>query len=229
MGFKMSEIKLKKENETTSDKVNGFLEKNRVVLFSILGVVVAAIVILAVVLSVSSKSAEKTIAAVDEITYTLTKDSASLEEADLTARLESAMEAVTPYLNKGGVGGVRANMLAGELAFVKKDYEKAYDYWTAALSKGKKSYTAPICAYNTAVCAEELGKLDVACENYKKAADNKDFIMKAHAKFSLGRVYEALNDSEKALETYKGLIDETPNDSWAKLAKSRVLALELNK
>lgn len=216
-----------KEKKTNSEKLDGFLEKNKKWLFAVLAVAVIGVIAFAVVVSVSAKSAEKTIAAVDEITYTLTKNSADLEDAELSARRAAAVEAVAPYLGKSGVGGVRANMLAAELAYSDKDFAGALEYWTAAASKGKKSYTAPLCYYNMGACSEELGKLSDAAEYYKKAADDKEFVLKSHAMFSLGRVYEALNDKDKALETYNALVNESPDDTWAKLAKTRVLALGL--
>lgn len=220
----MADLKLKEE-KTNTEKLNGFLEKNKKVLFALLAVVVVAVIAFAVVVSVSSKNAEKTIAAVDEISYVLTKNSSGLEESELSARRDAALEAVKPYLGKSGIGGVRANMFAAELSFSKEDFASALTYWNAAVSKGKKAYTSPLCFYNMGVCAEELGNFAEAAGYYKEAADTDGFILKSHAMFSLGRVYETLNDKDSALEAYNALVNESPDDTWAKLAKTRVLAL----
>lgn len=216
----------KTEKKSVSEKLNGFLEKNRVCLFAVLGVAVAAVIVYAVCVSVNAKSTEKALSAIDEITYVLTKDSDGIEDSEAASRRATAKDAVAPYLSKGGVTGVRANMLAAEIAFQDKDYAAALDYWTAAGAKGKKAYTAPLAYYNVGVCNEQLGKLEDAAANYKKAADS-DFVLKSHALFSLGRVYEAMNDSAKAAEAYNTLISASPEDTWAKLAKSRVMDMKL--
>ncbi|MCQ2584294.1 MAG: tetratricopeptide repeat protein [Treponema sp.] len=216
-----------KEKTTVSSKLNSFLEKNRVWLFTVLGVLVAAVVVCIVVVSVSAKSAEKTLTAVDEITYEFTKDSSSLSDDEMAAKRASALSAVEPYLTKGGVGGVRANMLAADLYFQGKNYSSALECYKAAVSKGKKSYTAPLSYFNMAVCCEELGNNAEAVENYKVAAEFKGFVLRSHALFSTGRVYEAMNDYAKAAEAYNTLIEATPNDSWAQLAKTRVMDMKL--
>lgn len=212
----------KKEKKSSSETLNGFLEKNKVILFSVLGALVAAVVIYVVVVSVSAKSTEKSLTVIEEVTYKLT-DASEVSESELAA----ALEGVTPYLSKGGVVGVRANMVAAEVAFQKKDYAAALDYWKAAGAKGKKSYTAPLTYFNMAVCCEELGNLSEAADSYKKAADVSDFVMKAHALFSLGRVYEALNENEKAAEAYNSLVSANPEDSWAKVAKTRLIDMKI--
>lgn len=217
---------MSENKETVSTKLNSFLEKNKVWLFTLLGVLVAAVVVCSVVISVSAKSADKTVAAVEEITYEFVKDS-DLSDDEMAAKRTAALEAVKPLLSKGGVGGVRANMLAAELYFQGKDYSSALECYNAVVSKGKKSYTAPLAYYNMAVCNEELGNLAEAAANYSAAADFEGFVLKAHALFSLGRVYEAMNDSAKAAEAYNKLIEATPSDSWAMLAKTRVMDLKI--
>ncbi|MCQ2572411.1 MAG: tetratricopeptide repeat protein [Treponema sp.] len=216
----------KNEKTTSSEKLNSFIEKNRVCLFTVLGVLVVAVICYTIVLSVSSKSKEKALSQIDEITYVLTKDSAGLEDAELEAKRAVALEAVTPFLNKGGVAGVRANMLAADLAFQAKDFAKAFDYYAAAASKSKKSYTAPLAYYNMGVCAEQLGNAEDAIANYKKASDSEGFVLKSHALFSLGRAYESKNDNEKAAEAYNSIINGSPDDIWANVAKTRLLDMK---
>lgn len=216
-----------KEKTTVSSKLNGFLEKNRVWLFTVLGVLIVAVVVSIIAVSVSAKSADKILTAVDEITYNFTKDSSGLSDAEMEAKRATALSAVEPYLTKGGVGGVRANMLAADLYFQGKNYSSALECYKAAVSKGKKSYTAPLSYFNMAVCQEELGNYAEAVENYKAAADFEGFVLRSHALFSTGRVYEAMNDSAKAAEAYNSLIESSPNDSWAQLAKTRVMDMKI--
>ncbi len=136
------------------------------------------------------------------------------------------LDEIQPYLNKKNVVGVRANMLAASIAFQKKDYENSKTYWLAAFASGKKSYTAPVCKYNAAVCCEELGDNTKAAEYYESASDAKDFLLVTHCLFSLGRVKEALNDFTGAAVAYNKLVDKYPDDEWTNVAQSRLIALK---
>ena len=96
-------------------------------------------------------------------------------------------------------------------------------------AKGKKSYTAPLSYFNAATCYEKLGELDKAMSYYEKAAKAKDFGMASHAEFNFARVKEAAGDVDGALEVYNSVVAKYPNDTWAALAKSRIIVLEANK
>ena len=216
----------REKSQTSSGKLNTYLEKNKHVL--VIGLVAAIVLLVGfiVVSNVISKGTVKNLTAIDEISYTLTNESASLEDAELDARRSAALESLAAYTSKGGIVGARANLLCAELVYQQTKYEEAVTYWKAAASKAPKSYLAPLALYNAATCYEELNNLEEAAANYKASADNKDFAMKAHAAFSYGRVLEAQGLYNDAAAAYTKLNDELPDDTWAKLAKTRILTLK---
>lgn len=216
------------QNNENSSKVTitNFVSKNKKILIIIVIAVVVAVAGFVCGSVVGSKAKQKDLAAVDAISYALTNESISLEADELNARRDTAMADLEKYTKKGGVVGVRANMLAAEIAYQRSEYEAAVTYWTAVASKDKKAYTAPIASFNVASCYEQLGKLDEAAVNYKKAADSKDFVLVTHAKFSYGRVLEAQGKYAEAVAAYTDLNDTNPNDTWAKIAKTRIIALQ---
>lgn len=217
------------EKATIGEKVSNFLNSRRVIFTSVLVVAVVAVVVYAVSATLITKSNEKGLESIDGITYKLTKDSVNLSEEELEARRTAALDSLTALVKKGGVVGVRANILAGEITYSQKKYDDAAKYWVSAAAKGKKSYTAPLAYFNAATCYEELGNLPEAIVYYEKAASAKDFGMASHAEFNLARVKEANGDAEGALEAYNSVVEKYPNDSWAALAKSRIIALSVNK
>ena len=215
------------EDLTFSKKMNAFLEKNRKIVIGVFGALLLAIIAFIVVEIVISKTATKNLAAVDALSFELTDGSGTLEEADLATRRDSVLEKLVPYTKKSGVAGVRANMLAAEIEYQKKNYEEALAYWDNAAAKGKKAYTASLAYYNKGVCLELLNRLDEAAESYKIASDDDEFLLKSHALFSYGRVLEASGKYAEAVEAYQKLNDEYPDESWTNLAKTRILELKI--
>ena len=214
------------EEMTASKKLAGFIEKNKKAFIAILIVLVCCLIGYIIFASVAKSNKSKNLQALDEISYELTSKSSDLEDAEIEARIATALEKAAPLTKKGGVVGARANMFCAELAFRQEKYEDAANYWKDAAAKAKKSYLAPISYFNLATCYENLGNVDAAMENYKLAADNNDFVMRTHAMFSYGRILEAKADYAKAAAAYTELNDNFPSDSWAKLAKSRLISLK---
>ena len=214
------------EEMTASKKLAGFIEKNKKAFIAILIVLVCCLIGYIIFATVAKSNKSKNLQALDEISYELTSKSSDLEDAEIEARIATALEKAAPLTKKGGVVGARANMFCAELAFKQEKYEDAANYWKDAAAKAKKSYLAPISYFNLATCYENLGNVDAAMENYKLAADNNDFVMRTHAMFSYGRILEAKADYAKAAAAYTELNDNFPSDSWAKLAKSRLISLK---
>lgn len=214
------------EEMTASKKLAAFIEKNKKAFIAILIVLVCCLIGYIVFASIAKSNKAKNLQTLDEISYEFTSKSNDLEDAEIDARIATALEKAAPLTKKGGVVGARANMFCAELAFTQEKYDDAANYWKAAADKAKKTYLAPIACFNLAVCYENLGNSDAAYENYKLAADNNDFVMRTHAMFSYGRILEAKADYANAAAAYKELNDNFPNDSWAKLAKSRLISLK---
>lgn len=216
----------KAEKKTKSEKLNGFLDTNKKPLLAVLIVVIVALIGYVVFDVVSSKVTAKNLAKIEAISYELTNKSSALSTEDLTAKIKTTIDELTPYANKGGVVGVRANMLCAELKYYEKDYNAAISYWESAAKKGKKSYTTPIAYYQMGVCYEMINDFAKAADCYKNAAEVKDFKLASHAMFSYGRVLESQNNYEGAVEAYQAVYDNFEGDEWANVAKSRILTLQ---
>jgi len=215
------------EKITAGAKTANFLEKNKKGLVTVLVTVIVLLAGYIVFANVTTKGSLKNLEKVDAISYELTNGSAGLEADELNARKASALEKLAAYTSKGGVAGVRANLLCAEIAYSQEKYEDAVVYWKKAAAAGKKSYTAPLAYFNMAAAYENLNKLDDAAASYKLAADSKDFVMKTHAEYNYGRVLETQGKYAEAVAVYNALNDEMPDDTWAKLAKTRVIALQV--
>lgn len=218
----------KNEKETLAASLNSALEKSKGVVFAVAAAVVIVIAAVAVFATVKSKSAEKGIEQIDSISYALTNEAAELSAEDVAVRQNKALEELSALTGKGGVVGLRANMLAAEIKFAQKSYEEARAAWLKAVQAKSKAYTAPLCYYNAAICSEELGDSEGAISYYKSASEVEDFLLVDHALFSLGRVNESAQKYEDAKLAYEKLTELHPASSWASLAKSRLIALKAN-
>lgn len=216
------------EKKSLSENLGDFILRNLRVIFVFCGVLLLGAVCAVVVISVNEKTIEKGLGKIDLISYELTNKSYDLSETEITARQDKAVSSLSELVGKSGIVGVRANMLSAEIYYQKKDFENARSAWLAAAQKGKNTYIAPIAFFNAASCSEELGNLDDAAAGYKSAAEVEDFYEAAHALFSLGRVQEAKGDFIAAAASYQALVDKSPEDSWAKLAKNRLVSLKIS-
>lgn len=213
---------------TAGAKTANFLEKNKKGLVAILVCAVVILACYAITVSVKSGSNAKNLQKIDEISYALTNGSAALSDDELAVRCTKALEDLAAFTKKGGISGVRANLLAAEVSYQAGNKEDAIAYWKAAANAGKKYYTAPIAYFNLASAYEDLNNFEEAAVNYKLAADNKDFVMRAHALFNYARVLEGLGKTSEAVEAYTKLNDELPDDAFAKLAKTRLIQLKID-
>ena len=219
-------MKVQKE-DNLAERLNDGILKARKPLIALCVALVVIIVGLVACVLITDSSTKKALAQIDEIQYTLTTDVNDVSEDELAAREEKALTALAPLTAKSGTIGSRANLLAAEIHFQKKDYEAARTAWLAAASTKKNAYTAPLAYFNAAVCSENLADNDAAVTYYTLASETKDFLLLDHALFNLGRVNEAKGDVNAAKAAYEKLTDAASGSNWVNLAKSRLLAFQI--
>lgn len=212
-------------NEEEKTSVLGkFLEKNIKVIGGLIAVLIVFVIVAVVGSSIKTKAAEKGLSQVDAIEYTFKKDA-----EDFKAKQDAALSELEALASKGGIVGVRANMLKAEILFEQKNYDASRSAWLKAADAKKSVYTAPLCYYNAAICSENLNDLEGAVSGYEKAISSKDFYLIDHAYFSLGRVNEAKGDLEKAVAAYEKIEAIHSGSRWANLAKDRIIAINSTK
>ena len=216
-----------KKNISGEQKLGEFLGKNFKVLAAVLCAVIAAIAAYVIWFNASTSMARKGLDKIEVIEYSFTKDATFIDDNELSSRQESALTALTPYLNKGGIVGARANMLAADIYGQKKDWQASKDAWLKAASKRKGTYIESLCNFNAAAAYEELGQSQEALALYEKVSADKKFVDRSRAYFNAGRLKEAAGDYEGAKVFYKAIGElGYSNDSWNDLAKTRLIDLE---
>lgn len=240
----MSKKVVKKEEKLkASEKVNNFIGKNKIAVISLFSVLIIGLIGYIVFDIINQRNKDKDLAEIEYISFVLTKDSNSLSKEELKARSDKAITDLTPYLNKSGIVGIRANMLAAELAYDKEDYKGALEYWTNVSVKNKTAYTYSYAKYRQGVCYEKLNDSSKAADCYKESMESKSNLLIPHSMFSYARILETQQNYQAAYDVYKDLFtkytnvstnlspmfsDSTMTDDWANAAKSRMIRLELD-
>ncbi len=238
---------LEQENKDLAQKVNDFLLANRKPVLIILVCILLAVLASITVYAVSAKMKQQAIADVERVIYDLEEfktkykaedektDDKKADDSEKTAEVPEAIKAeedktiekLLSFTAKRSTSysAFRANTAIAEIYFQRKSYEDALKYYELAAHSVESAYTAGLAYFNAAACADELSNNEKALELYEKASAIKDFPLVPRALFNAGRVYEALGQTEKAVNTYNKLLETYPKNDWALLAKSRIIFL----
>ena len=212
-----------------SQKFNDFLIKNKVVLLSVViafSVVFIALVAVTVITENRNNAAFETLENVlaDWDTARSAEDKSGLaaKEDELLASLgKVASSAKTSY------AGARAYMTSAEIYFSRKDWKNAQEQYLAAAQAAPRAYTAGLNWYNAAVCADEQGLADDAVTWFNKSIESENFNLKSRALFNIGRIEEQRSNKDAAIASYEKMAEQYPTDEWTLLAKSRIIALQI--
>ena len=215
-----------------TEKLNEFLQKNRIKLVIGLAAVLVILAGFVIFNVVSDKIKSNAFTAIDDLNrrYEALKpligsetDSAS-GEADITALLED----LDGFSKKNsGFAAARSYSLMAGIYWDKKNWAEAEKAWSASAKAAGKSYLAPVSLYNAAMAAEEQGDINSAIDLLNSALGyGSDFPAAAKAQFSIGRLEESRDNKSAALEAYHTLVSKWPGDQvWANLAQNRIIVL----
>ncbi|UTC58527.1 tetratricopeptide repeat protein [Treponema sp. OMZ 305] len=211
-----------------SERCGQFLTQNRKPIVVILGAVCAVVAIALIASSLTTRAAKKASIETETIISEWT-DLRNKNAEDMTAKEDALVEKLEKQATANGrsYAAFRAYTTLGEIYVLRKDWEKALTFYQKAGEAQPKSYTAGIAYFNAAACADELQQHDKALELYTLSGSYDDFPLKPRALFNIGRLEESLAHSDKAIEAYTKLTELYPDNDWALLAKSRIIALSI--
>jgi len=222
------------ENEKTDVKSSGekitlFLQKYRIALFVFLGLLCATVVFSAAFFSIRDNMQRKAIITVEGFEKRKA-DMGDFQDTPEMPEIDTLLEEVITFApSTFGYAAAKSYSIAADIYAARGKWEMAEEAWLLSARKGAKTYLAPVSLFNAAVAAEEQGKQEKALDYYSQSLAFKGiFAGASRARFNIGRIHEARQDKEAAKEAYRVLIEKSSADSsWAKLAKSRIIALEL--
>ena len=221
--------KNKSEKKQLSEIISEFLMKHRTVVLSVIAAISAILIAVVVYYIVVERKNTAATARIEALLEDWEKAKAEDEGQALTDSEDRILEALSSVgsRNKHLSSGARAYLVAAEIYFERKDWKNARDNYLACIKADDKIYTTAVAYYNAAVCSEELGEPDAAIAQFEKAYEQETFSQKPRALFNMGRIEEQRGNRDLAIASYEKLAEEYPEDTWALLAKSRIIALQI--
>jgi len=218
------------DEPVAEDKVTGFIQKHRKLIFTFLSVIAILLAGCVIFLTVSDSLRKKSIVKVEglEERYNAIIEKINDGSSD-TEIFKFADELKAFARGKSGYAPAKALSMAAKIYGEKKDWAQAEENWIAAAKAGPKTYLAPVSLFNAAACAEEQNKKDEAVKLYEECASSSvSFPQAPRAQMSAGRLYEELGNKQAAIEAYRQILLKWSYITvWTNLAHSRIIALEL--
>jgi tetratricopeptide (TPR) repeat protein len=218
------------ENENIGEKINDFIKNHRKAIFITVGILLLMFVGLIAFLSISDALNRKATAEIDELYGRYDELTLINDEDFYTEDLDYLLADLKTFAEKNrGFAGSKAWSIIGQIYAGRKEWGPAQDAWLSAAKTGNNTYLAPMALFNAAAAAEEQGNLEQAVELLKQCVAHKfEFPAAPRAQFSIGRLYETLDDLEAAIEAYREVLIKWPEmPVWHNLARSRLAVLEV--
>jgi tetratricopeptide (TPR) repeat protein len=218
------------EKSVITDKMTGFIQKNRKLIFTFMTVIVVLLAGCVVFFTVNDNIRKKSILKAEELEERFNDLIDKIDDESSASDLQNFLDELKFFARgKSGYAPAKAWSLAAKIYSEKKEWERAEEAWVAAAKAGARTYLGPISLFNAAACAEEQNKKERAVELYKEcAASPVSFPQAPRAQMSVGRLYEELGNTQAAIEAYRQiLIKWSYITVWTNLAHSRIIALEI--
>ena len=212
------------------DKINDFVQRNRKGILIILVILAAGITGTIVFLSLNDYFNKKAIEGIEEFDRRLSELNAVDNDESRTDDIDALLAELNAFVkNKSGFAGSMAWSSIGQIHADRKEWAEAENAWRYAAQAGSRTYLGPVALFNAAAAAEEQGKLEEAIELLNKCISHKfEFSAAPRAQFSIGRLYEELNNIPAAIEAYRAVMSKWSYITvWRNLAQSRITALEI--
>lgn len=211
--------------------ITNFIQTNRIFLLVLLGVIIAFIIVFAIISEISKSTTEESTILVEQVQQSFDQWSTETEEVEKQAIEEEILSEIDFILDKypKKYAGQRALFIRGNLYFAKEEWNGAAESYALLAERFSKSYLAPVALINSAVAHEESGNVDEAIVVYESVLSKYRDVspQTPYVLFTLGRLYESLDDSETARERYNEIINDFSTSSWTNLARNRIISLNV--
>ncbi|HAK45065.1 MAG TPA: hypothetical protein DCO79_03985 [Spirochaeta sp.] len=212
-------------------KLTSFLEKNKTMLWIILAILVAAIIVVAVIDSVTSKKANESAQRIESVQkdyeeWLGIEEDDSEKDAEQQILVEELDAVISEY--PSSYAAQRALYLKAGINFKNNEWAEAAVLFTESADVNRDSYLAPIALMIAASSYENAGSYQNAIDIYLNIYADYDKVYPdvPRAMLSIGRLQEQLGNKDAAVDAYNELLDTYPGSGWASFARTRIIQLD---
>ena len=217
------------DQPTRAERIGALLMRYRTVLISVSVVLVVGIIGAVAAAQILDARAERAAEASEAVqrTYQEWTNAGETERDELEVQLREQIE-TTLEEHTGSYGALRSQFILAELEWELENWSAARDEYLAVAERFDHNHLTAPALFSAAAASENLGEPDRAVELYQRIADGEGApsVEEAHALFNLGRLAEARNDVDAALDFYNQLLDEHGDSNWTNLGRNRIIWLQ---
>lgn len=212
--------------------LTSFLEKNKTILWIILALAVAAIIVIAIVDSISEKKENESAQMIESVQKDFDEWIAITDEEDddKNAKQQTLINELDIIVSDypGTYAAQRAFFLKAGINFESGEYAEAASMYTESAEVNKDSYLAPISLMLAASSYENAENYQNALDTCIEVYDNYDKMYPdiPRTMLSIGRLNEQLGNEAAAIDAYNELLDTYPGSGWASFARTRIIQLD---
>ena len=213
------------------ESISGILFSLRYVFMALLLVLLVFVVTVLIYNEVRSSKTERSTIIVERIEDDLSRWADSVDEefrqtlgVDLISRLDSVV-AEYPRL----YAAQRGLFLLGRIYYGSGAWEVSVESFVALADRFPNSYLAPIALINASSAKEEAEDTIGAIALLERVAAEFDSPELPTVRFSLGRLNEQQGNIDEAIAHYEELLDDHPASGWTNIARSRIIALQIDR
>ena len=211
------------------EKISVFVQGNRKGIAAVISVIFILIIGMIVFISLQDVFQKKAISKVEELNTRFDDLRDIIADDPYNSEVQALLTDLNGFAkNKKGFAAGKAWSIIAQIHSNRKDWVNAEEAWLKAAKTADKTYLAPMSLFNAAAAAEEQGNFAEAIEHLEKCiAHPFEFPAAPRAQFSVGRLYEQLNNYPAAVEAYRAvLINWQDFPVWQYLARSRITVIE---
>jgi tetratricopeptide (TPR) repeat protein len=123
----------------------------------------------------------------------------------------------------GQPAGKLGRIMFGNFSLAAEARDEAVEIYSAALKDfGSDVSLANFIRNGLGAAFSQKGEFPAAIEHYEKIVSGSSLVLKDSALFHLGRLHEAMGQSDKSLEAYRQLSNDFPDSMFAQMVKDKI-------
>ena len=211
--------------------LSNFLTKYRTAFIVLLIIIIAGLVAFAVTREIITRRAETSAVIVEDLQRDYGEWLTAVDDETKSSLEESCRDQAREILDRypRTYAAQRAFLVLGGMEFELENWTEAEKSFTSLYDRFPDSYLGAVALWNLSVVYERSDSPEAALESLQTLeSEYRDtYPDMPHVLFNMGRMEETLGNVESARERYNDLVDNFPRSNWTKLARDRIIFLDL--